>query len=115
MRKNLSLLLLAGFLAVSPLAAKHKHGRGCGHYYQPQRGWLSIEVFGRNGGFAYRQGPSPYGYGPGYGPNPYRYYQDGYYDGRRSRSYCHRSCRHHHRHVYYHPSYHGRGHSPYGW
>lgn len=95
MRNKRSLLLLAAFLLATPLMAGHRHGRECGHYYEPRRGWISIEVFGRHGGFAYRQAPrSDY------------YYDD--YRGRRRARYCHRKCRHRHRH-FYEPR--GRGHS----
>lgn len=88
MRKQLSLILLAAFLLATPLMARHKHRRGCGHYYEPNRGWLSIEVHGRRGGFSYRQAPRN------------NYYRDGYYDGRRNQRYCKRKCRRRHRHFY---------------
>lgn len=83
MRTKLFLLLLATILLATPLMARHKHRRNCGHSYQPNRGWISIEVFGRRGGFSYQQAP--------------RY--DDYYDDRRSRRYCKRKCRRRHRHF----------------
>jgi|GEM_PF-6701231 len=97
MRNKRPLLLLAAFLLATPLMAGHRHGRDCGHYYEPRRGWISIEVFGRHGGFAYRQAPR------------YRYYDDYYYDGPRRVRYCERRCRHRHRH-FYQPRGRGHGH-----
>ena len=97
MRKQLSFLLLTAFLLATPLMARHKHRRDCGHYYEPNRGWISIEVFGQRGGFSYQQTPR------------YRYYDDGYYDGRRSHRYCERRCRHRHRHVFHQPRHHHHG------
>ena len=114
MRNKLSLLVLVGLLSTMPLLAGHKHRRGCGHHYHPQRGWVSVQVFGRHGGFAYQSAPDPYYYGP----RQPRYYRDGYFDGRHARRYCERSCRHRHRHVHHQPRYRGYDRCPHpfrGW
>ena len=102
MRKKLTLLLLAAFLLATPLMADHRHRRDCGHYYDRARGWLSIEVFGRNGGFFYQQAPRRSYYRDGY--------SEGYYDGRRARHYCERRCRARHKHFYHEPRGRGHGH-----
>ena len=93
MRKSFPLLLLAGLLLATPLMADHRHRRGCGHHFEPNRGWISVEAYGPRGGFAFHRAPGV------------AYYRDGYYDGRRAHRYCERRCRHRHRHVHYRPEF----------
>ena len=79
--KVLSLAPLAAlaFLIAVPATAGHRHGRECGHVYsRPHGGWISIDVFGRFGGFRYRSQRSPYGYRDDHNDRYYRRYSDPY-------------------------------------
>ena len=71
MRTRISLLVALAFATALPLAAGHRHGRDCGHYYSGSRGgWVSFSVV------------TPWGagsFGKGYDRGP-RYYDRGYYD-----------------------------------
>ena len=76
--KALTLASLAALALVIgvPANAGHRHGRDCGHVYsRPHGGWISIDVFGRFGGFSYRSQRSPHGY---HDDRYYRRYSDPY-------------------------------------
>lgn len=73
---KLAPLALLALAVTVPADAGHRHRNGCGHVYsRPHRGWVSIDVSSRYGGFSYRSRRSPNGYGR-YGDR----YGDPYYD-----------------------------------
>ena len=71
MGTKLTLLAALALATALPLAASHRHGRNCGHYYSSaQGGWVAVSV------------ATPFGagvFGRGYDRGP-RYRRDGYYD-----------------------------------
>lgn len=58
---KLAPLAALAVLTAVPALADHRHRRDCGHVYsRPHGGWVSIDVFGRFGGFSYQSRRSPY-------------------------------------------------------
>lgn len=122
--RTLSLLALSLLLSGGAIAeAGHRHGRGCGHHFDRHaRKWVSVNVFGPGGGFAfgYRSAPRYHYHGRKRCRRPHRGHYDSYYDdrgwrgrGRRGRGhgwrdrdhYCERRYgkrRYHKRHRHHH-------------
>ena len=77
MRTNIGLLVALAFATALPLAAGHRHGRDCGHYYSRSHGgWVAFSV-------VTPWGAGSFGRGSDRGPQYYDrgYYDRGYYDG----------------------------------